>query len=62
MKETDPETALNYTALRRAVLDGRLPCVYSGRKRLIALEDLEDFCSGGCSAPSAAVGTIRRVQ
>ena len=62
-KEVDPETALSFTGLRRLVLAGEIPCVRLGRKRLIALEDLEAYLErGGCSAPPAAAGTIRAVN
>ena len=60
-KETDPETALTFSALRRLVLSGEIPHVQVGTKRLIALEDLEDYLErGGDHTPSA--GTIRPVE
>lgn len=63
LRETDPGSALNYTALRRLVLTGQIPHVSVGRKRLVALEDVEGYLeSGGCSAPPAAAGTIRAVN
>lgn len=62
-RETDPGTALTFTALRRLVLTGQIPHVAVGRKRLVALEDLETFLEGGgCSAPATGAGTIRRVD
>lgn len=55
-KETDPDTALTFSALRRMVLAGEIPHVAVGTKRLIALEDLEDYLERGTVAPSPAVG------
>lgn len=61
-KETDPQTALTYTAIRRLVLTGEIPHVAVGTKRLVALEDLEEFLEhGGRSAP-AMKGVIRPVE
>lgn len=60
-KESDPQTALTYTALRRLVLTGEIAHVRVGSKRLIALEDLEAYLErGGSPAPSA--GAIRPLE
>lgn len=61
-KETDPETALTFSALRRLVLSGAIPCVMVGTKRLIALEDLERYLEVGSVAPSPSAGVIRPVE
>ena len=61
-KETDPETALTFSALRRLVLSGEIPHVRVGTKRLIALEDLETYLETGTVTSSHAVGTIRPVE
>lgn len=61
LRQTDPETALTFSALRRLVLAGEIPHVQVGTKRLIALEDLEDYLERGTVSPSPAVGTIRPV-
>ena len=45
-KENDPGTALTKTAIRRLVLNGDIPHVSAGNKRLIALEDLEAYLAG----------------
>lgn len=38
IRELDPETAISKTALRRLVLEGKIPCVYVGKKRLLNLD------------------------
>ena len=60
-KETDPETALTFSALRRLVLSEQIPCVRVGTKKLVSLEDLEEFLERGTVTPSHAVGAIRAV-
>lgn len=60
-KETDPETALTFSALRRLVLAGEIPHVLVGIKRLIALEDLETYLETGTVTPSHVEGAIRAV-
>lgn len=65
IKAADPETALTLTALRRLVLSGVIPTVYSGRKRFINMDALLDYLdsSGGTAKPPTdEVGTIRPVQ
>jgi len=44
--ETDPETAITKTALRRLVVTGQLPSVRVGQKYLLSLESLEAFLDG----------------
>ena len=46
LRETDPETALTKTALRRLVTTGQLPTVRIGQKYLIDLDMLGDFLKG----------------
>lgn len=62
----DPDTALTKTALRRLVLSGVIPTVYSGRKRFINMDALLDYLdsSGGTVKPPTPdnVGAIRPVQ
>lgn len=38
IREMDPETAITKTSLRRLTLEGKIPCVYVGKKRLFNLE------------------------
>ena len=64
-KETDPQTALTQTALRRLVLTGEIPHVAVGKKRLVALEDLESYLEQGhgqLPATVTGVGVIRPVE
>lgn len=62
----DPDTALTMTALRRLVLSGAIPVVYSGRKRFINMDALMDYLSGAGATKEAPVpndlGEIRPIQ
>ncbi|MDR1320942.1 MAG: hypothetical protein LBK56_05900 [Gracilibacteraceae bacterium] len=40
LRERDPETSLTRYALRRAVLEGRVPCIMIGRKRLVDVDNV----------------------
>ncbi len=61
VKESDPNTALTKTAIRRLVLSGTIPHITAGTKRLIALEDVEDYLMGTCT-PAPQTGFIRPVE
>ncbi len=58
--QSDPETALTKTALRRLVTTGKLPSVRVGQKYLVNLETLEDFLHGAVPLPVTVQG-IREV-
>lgn len=62
----DPDTALTMTALRRLVLSGVIPTVYSGRKRFINVDALMEYLSGAGVAEKSPVpndlGEIRPIQ
>ncbi len=45
-KEQDPKTAINRTAIRRAVVDGLVPSMKVGKKWLVSLDALERYFSG----------------
>lgn len=62
VKENDPCSALTQTAIRRLVLSGEIPHVPAGNKRLVALEDIEDYLSGTRTLPATQVGVIRPVE
>lgn len=62
VKETDPRSALTQTAIRRLVLSGEIPYVSAGNKRLVALEDIEDYLSGARVPPAKRAGIIRPVE
>ena len=47
LKEKDPNTALTPYAIRRMVLNGTIPCINVGKKRLINMDVLEGFLCGG---------------
>ena len=61
LRESDPDTALTKTALRRLVTTGKPPSVRVGQKYLISLETLEDYLQGAVPLPVAVQG-IREVQ
>lgn len=47
MREKDPGTHLNYTALRRWVKAGLIPTVQPGKSPLVNMDTLERFMEGG---------------
>ena len=62
VKQTDPNTALTKTALRRLVISGTIPSVRVGTKYLVALENVESFLTGEPVEESRpSVGAIRPV-
>ena len=46
LRDRDPETAITKNALRQMVKNGDIPSVQVGRKRLIALETLDERLLG----------------
>ena len=61
LRESDPETAITKTALRRLAVTGQLPgVVMVGRKYLVNLDVLERFLSGQIETQEPE-GGIRRV-
>ena len=62
VKDTDPSSALTQTAIRRLVLSGEIPHVSAGNKRLVALEDIEDYLSGVRVPLARQMGAIRPVE
>lgn len=47
IKEADPNTAITMTAFRRLVLDGRIPSIMIGNKRVVSMESVESFFQYG---------------
>lgn len=45
-KENDPETAIKYNTLKRAVETGAIPYVISGKRKLVVLEDAYEYFYG----------------
>lgn len=45
LKQSDPNTAVTAYAIRQMVLNGTIPCIYAGKKRLINIDLLEEFLS-----------------
>ena len=63
LKEEDPNTALNYCALRRKVLTGEIPHVQVGRKRLIDMDRLSEYLEPACiPVVRLETGKIRRIE
>lgn len=46
IQQSDPETAITKTALRRLVTTGQLPSVRVGVKYLVSLDALDAYLSG----------------
>ena len=42
-RRIDPETAITQHFLRKRVISGEIPCVKAGVKRLIAIEDVDEY-------------------
>lgn len=64
VQQTDPDSALTPTAIRRLVISGELPSRRVGNKYLLDLESLERYMAGDVvSAPkhSTGYGEIRPV-
>ena len=51
-RETDPQTCLTETAIRRIIRSGAVPSVRVGRKYLITVETLEAYLSGTIQPPA----------
>lgn len=41
--ENDPCTAITLTSFRRLIREGKIPCIYIGKKRLVSMEDVFEF-------------------
>ena len=50
-RETDPQTCLTETAIRRLICSGTVPSVRVGRKYLVAVEALEAYLMGTVQPP-----------
>ena len=42
-RRLDPETAITQHFIRKKVISGEIPCVRAGAKRLIAIEDVDEY-------------------
>ena len=64
VKDTDPNTALTPTAIRRLVINGEIPSRRAGTKYLINLDTLELYMRGELQSqpvPVPGFGEIRPV-
>lgn len=50
-RETDPQTCLTETAIRRLISSGVVPSARVGRKYLVTVEALEAYLSGAIQPP-----------
>ena len=46
IKRQDPNTSLTRNALRQAVIEGRIPCVMFGKKRLVDVNTVMRYLTG----------------
>lgn len=53
-RESDPQTCLTETAIRRLISSGAVPCARVGRKYLVTVEALEAYLSGNFRPPVQA--------
>lgn len=61
LQENDPGTAFTKTALRRLVVNGKMPSVRVGQKYLVNLDTMENYLQGQLPT-SVHVQGIREVQ
>ena len=62
-RKFDPETAITEHFIRKQILAGNVDSVLAGSKRLIAIEDFDDFlCNGTHLEPKTKQGQIRRID
>ena len=64
IKEVDPDTQLTRHALRRMMLNGTIPCVNLGRKRLVDLNLVWNYLAYPipASAPLTVSSGIRKIS
>ena len=63
IKEADPNTAITMTGFRRLVLDGRIPSIMIGNKRVVSMEAVEGFFQYGDEEILATdTNKIRRIS
>ncbi len=63
LKLQDPETAITKTAFRRFINKGCIPVVVVGEtKKLINLEDIDNFLSGKITIETKNENGIRRIR
>ena len=46
-RQIDPETAITQHFIQKKVITGEIPCVKAGVKRLIAIEDVDEYIENG---------------
>lgn len=51
-RESDPQTCLTETAIRRLICSGAVPSARIGRKYLVTVEALEAYLSGAVQVPA----------
>lgn len=43
LKEMDPDTAISYSAIVKAIKNNDIPCVLVGNRRLVTLESVMEY-------------------
>lgn len=64
LKEMDPKTKITVHALRGLVIDGIIPCVNIGNRRLVNMDIVEDYLRNPDKYKNDQneIGTIRRIS
>lgn len=62
LREIDPNTAVTPYCIRRLVLEGAIPHVKTGNKRLINFDKLLEYLSNPSKPESVIYGQIRPVK
>ncbi len=59
VKKLDPNTAITKNFIRELAIEGKIPCIMAGRKRLINFDALLTYLQN--PEPEAQVSDIRRI-
>lgn len=62
IKESDPNTALTKTGLRKLVVSGEIPSVRVGKKYLVAIENISKWSSSSSEKSEASVPPVKGIR
>ena len=64
IKKSDPESSISEYFIRRLACNGKIPCIMTGRKRLINYDSLLEYLSTVHTEPEppVEVGKIRAIK
>lgn len=48
IKEMDPDTAISYSTIRKAIANEMIPCIFVGNRKLIVVEDVMEYFRINC--------------